>query len=90
MSANSVLSSFKKMCISVPLLIFSTDLILYLSSPVLSQKVPSSLSFNADFRTSSQLEHEKKQHEMMYESMKKMKESENDKSADVSNVLKSG
>ena len=49
-----------------------------------------SLSFNADFRTSSQLEHEKKQHEMMYESMKKMKESENDKSITDGDINKSG
>ena len=55
-----------------------------------------SLSFNADFRTSSQLQQEQIQQERLYKEMKKyeqqqkMKESENDKSADVSNINKSG
>ena len=51
-----------------------------------------SLSFNADVTTKSELEKSKKEQEMMYEHMKKMKESEvkNDKSANVSDVNKSG
>ena len=50
-----------------------------------------SISFNADMITRSGLERkEKEQQEMMYEEMKKMKEGENDKSADVSNINKSG
>ena len=49
-----------------------------------------SLSFNADYTTKNKLEQEQKQHEMMYEDMKKMKEGKNDKSTDVSNVNKSG
>ena len=49
-----------------------------------------SLSFNADFTTKSRLEHDQKNHEMMYEEMKKMKESKNDKSTDVSDINKSG
>ena len=49
-----------------------------------------SLSFNADYITESGLEKEKQQQQMMYEEMKKMKESENDKSADVSDINKSG
>ena len=49
-----------------------------------------SLSFNADFTTKSKLEQEQKNHEMMYKEMKKMKESENDKSTDVSDINKSG
>ena len=48
-----------------------------------------SLSFNADFTTKSKLEQEQKNHEMMYKEMKKMKESENDKSTDVSDINKS-
>ena len=49
-----------------------------------------SLSFNADFTTKSKLEIERKNQEMMFEEMKKMKESGNDKSTDVSNINKSG
>ena len=51
-----------------------------------------SLSFNADFTTKTKLEQDKKTQEMMYQEMKKHKESEmkNDKSADVSNINKSG
>ena len=51
-----------------------------------------SLSFNADFTTKTKLEQEKKTQEMMYQEMKKHKESEvkDDKSADVSNINKSG
>ena len=49
-----------------------------------------SLSFNADFTTKRKLEQEQKNHEMMYKEMKKMKESENDKSTDVSDINKSG
>ena len=49
-----------------------------------------SLSFNADFTTKRKLEQDQKNHEMMYEEMKKMKESENDKSTDVSDINKSG
>ena len=49
-----------------------------------------SLSFNADYVTEDGLEKEKQQQEIMYEEMKKMKESENDKSADVSDINKSG
>ena len=49
-----------------------------------------SLSFNADVTQKSVLKQQEKQQEKMYEEMKKMKESENDKSADVSNINKSG
>ena len=49
-----------------------------------------SLSFNADFTTKSSLDKSQKDQEKMYEEMKKMKESENDKSADVSDINKSG
>ena len=49
-----------------------------------------SLSFNADFTTKSRLEHDQKNHEIMYKEMKKMKESRNDKSTDVSDINKSG
>jgi len=49
-----------------------------------------SLSFNADFITDDALEKEREQQEIMYKEMKKMKESENDKSADASNINKSG
>ena len=49
-----------------------------------------SLSFNADFRTQSQLQHEQKQQEEMYEDMKKVKEGENDKSVTDGNINKSG
>ena len=49
-----------------------------------------SISFNADMTTKSALDKEAKEQEKFYEEMKKMKESENDKSADVSNINKSG
>ena len=49
-----------------------------------------SLSFNGDVTTGRSLRQQQKDHEMMYEEMKKMKESENDKSADASNINKSG
>ena len=51
-----------------------------------------SLSFNADFTTQSRLEAEQKNQEMMFEEMKKHKESEvkNDKGTDVSDINKSG
>ena len=51
-----------------------------------------SLSFNADFTTKTKLEQDKKTQEMMYQEMKKHKESEmkNDKSTDVSDINKSG
>ena len=49
-----------------------------------------SISFNAEFITKTQLDKSHKEQEMMYEEMKKMKEGENDKSADVSNINKSG
>lgn len=49
-----------------------------------------SLSFNADFTSKSKLEVERKNQEMMYEEMKKMKESENDKSITDGNINKSG
>ena len=49
-----------------------------------------SLSFNADYTTKRKLEQEQKNQEMMFEEMKKMKESVNDKSADVSDINKSG
>ena len=51
-----------------------------------------SLSFNADWTTQSQLEQERKNHEMMYEQMKKHKESEmkDDKSVTDGNINKSG
>ena len=49
-----------------------------------------SISFNADTITKSQLDKSQKEQEMMYEEMKKMKESENDKSADASDINKSG
>ena len=49
-----------------------------------------SLSFNADYTTKNMLEQEQKNHEMMYKEMKKMKESKNDKSTDVSDINKSG
>jgi len=49
-----------------------------------------SLSFNAEFTTEKTIQMENKNQEMMYESMKKMKESENDKSTDVSDINKSG
>ena len=49
-----------------------------------------SISFNADTTTKSQLDKHQKEQEMMYEEIKKMKESENDKSTDVSDINKSG
>ena len=51
-----------------------------------------SISFNADVTTKSSLEQSTKEAEMMYEEMKKHKESEvkNDKSTDVSDINKSG
>ena len=49
-----------------------------------------SLSFNGDVTTERSLKQQQKDHEMMYEEMKKMKESENDKSADASDINKSG
>ena len=49
-----------------------------------------SLSFNADFTSEKQLEAENKSAEKMYEHMKKMKESENDKSTTDGNINKSG
>ena len=49
-----------------------------------------SLSFNADFTTKRKLEQDQKNQEQLYEEMKKMKESENDKSTDVSDINKSG
>ena len=49
-----------------------------------------SLSFNADFTTKTKLEQDKKTQEMMYQEMKKMKEGENDKSTNVSDINKSG
>ena len=49
-----------------------------------------SISFNADTTTKSSLDKQAKEQEKMYEEMKKMKESENDKSADASDINKSG
>ena len=49
-----------------------------------------SLSFNADFTTKSKLEQEQKNMDMMYEEIKKMKESENDKSITDGDINKSG
>jgi len=49
-----------------------------------------SLSFNADFTTKNQLEMQRKNQEKMFEEMKKMKESENDKSVTDVNINKSG
>ena len=51
-----------------------------------------SLSFNADWITKTQLEAQNKNHEMMYEQMKKHKESEmkDDKSVTDGNINKSG
>ena len=51
-----------------------------------------SLSFNADVTTKSALENSHKENEMIYEHIKKMKESEvkDDKSIDASNINKSG
>ena len=51
-----------------------------------------SVSFNSDILLKSELEKQQKQQEQMYQDMKKHKESEmkNDKSADVSNINKSG
>ena len=49
-----------------------------------------SISFNADTTTKSQLNNHQEEQEMIYQEMKKMKESENDKSADASDINKSG
>ena len=53
-----------------------------------------SLSFNADFRTQSQLQHEQKQQEKLYEEMTKYKQQQSevkdDKGVIVSNINKSG
>ena len=49
-----------------------------------------SLSFNADFMSKNQLEMQRKNQEKMFEEMKKMKESENDKSVTDGNINKSG
>ena len=49
-----------------------------------------SVSFNSDIVLKSELDRQQQQQEEMYKQMKKMKESENDKSADVSNINKSG
>ena len=53
-----------------------------------------SLSFNADLITKSKLEQEQKNHQKMYEEMKKYEqqksEVKNDKSTDVSDINKSG
>ena len=53
-----------------------------------------SLSFNADFRTSSQLQQERRHQEKMYDEMTKFKQQQSevkdDKSADVSDINKSG
>ena len=49
-----------------------------------------SISFNADTTTKSQLNKHQEEQEMIYQEMKKMKESENDKSADASDINKSG
>ena len=49
-----------------------------------------SLSFNADWILKSTLDMQSKDQEMMYKEMKKMKESENDKSLTDGNINKSG
>lgn len=49
-----------------------------------------SLSFNADWITKTQLEAQQKNQEKMYQNMKKMKESGNDKSVTDGNINKSG
>jgi len=49
-----------------------------------------SLSFNADFMTKNQIDMQRKNQEKMFEEMKKMKESENDKSVTDGNINKSG
>ena len=49
-----------------------------------------SLSFNSDVITEGALKKQQEDQEKVYEEMKKMKESENDKSTDVSNINKSG
>ena len=49
-----------------------------------------SLSFNADFTTEERLKAEQNNAELMYKEMKKMKESENDKSVTDGNINKSG
>ena len=51
-----------------------------------------SISFNADTTTKSQLNKHQEEQEMIYQEMKKHKESEvkNDKGTDASNINKSG
>lgn len=49
-----------------------------------------SLSFNSDVTTEASLKKTQEDQENLYKEMKKMKESENDKSADASNINKSG
>ena len=49
-----------------------------------------SLSFNADWITEENMKKQQRNEEMMYESMKKMKESENDKSVTDGDINKSG
>jgi len=49
-----------------------------------------SLSFNADFTTKNQLDMQRQNQEKMFEEMKKMKESENDKSVTDGDINKSG
>ena len=49
-----------------------------------------SLSFNSDVITEGALKKQQEDQEKVYEEMKKMKESENDKSTDVSDINKSG
>ena len=49
-----------------------------------------SLSFNADWTTEKKLKREQENQEQMYQEMKKMKESENDKSVTDGNINKSG
>ena len=49
-----------------------------------------SLSFNADFTTKNQLDIQRQNQEKMFEEMKKMKESENDKSVTDGDINKSG
>ena len=46
--------------------------------------------FNMDYTTKSKIEAEQKNQEMMYQEMKKMKESGNDKSVTDGNINKSG
>jgi len=49
-----------------------------------------SLSFNADWTTEKKLKREQENQEQMYQEMKKMKESENDKTVTDGNINKSG